>query len=546
MRGNLLLFFIFSCSLNAVDLSLKISDIEGKPLKKIKQGVPFLITVAIFDTQQDIGEPRIEHLDKLATSERYPVTTNISIINGKQTVQKKYVYKGRIDQLGTYAIGPAYYEKNNQLIQSNAFSFKVVKGDKAEQEEVIEDPFVHVSLNKADVYQGEQILLTVRLCFRHPILRFTLEPFVMPSFTVRELQQPEQDEFEYDGHAWRSIVYRYALYPQQEGDLLVPSITALTEREKEDEGGSFFGRFRSFFGSDIEKFHIHSKPVSLHVVPLPKTDKRVDAIGVIKEFSVTLDKDRIEQGKGVILTLNLVGNGDFYQVAYDHVRLPEGIRSYDSKKTVEPYLQQAGFWRLRKEWVLQVLEPGKIQIPEQVFSFFDTERKAYHTLKTRSLALSVMKSNYKSSEFKPVVEDKLVQKEPFIWPVISFEWLVVLSLIPLLLMIGFYIIIVYRPFIEKVLAYRHFNRALSLAYKSKNAQLIYDAWVELFVERLNMPQREKELGGIISSFIDNDNHIQWQKYILFLEQMAFERKSDAFDKLYHDTKRWVFALKVKL
>ncbi|HBR70115.1 TPA: hypothetical protein DIC20_03000 [Candidatus Dependentiae bacterium] len=545
MRGNWFLIFIISFSLHAIDLSLKITDIEGVALKKVKQGVPFLITVTIFDTDQDIGEPRIEHLDKLATCERYPVTTNISIINGKQTVQKKYIYRGRVDQLGTYAIGPAYYEKSNQLIQSNALSFKVVKGDKTEKEEIIEDPFVHASLNKTDVYQGEQIILTIRLCFRRSVLRFTLEPFVMPLFTLRELQQPEQDEFEYDGHVWHSIVYRYALYPQQSGDLLVPSISALAEREKEDEGSSFFGRFRSFFGSEIEKFHIRSKPVSLHILPLPKTDKRVDTVGVVKEFSVTLDKEKIEQGKGVVLTMDLIGNGDFYQVFYDHLRLPEGIRSYDSKKTIVPHAQQVGFWHVKKEWVLQVLNPGKMRIPEQVISFFDTEQKIYRTLKAKPLTLSVIKSSYKPSEFKPVVENKPVQKEPFIWPVISFGWLVILSLLPLLMMIFSYIIFLYRPFIEKVNVYRNFNRAIFLAYKNKNAQLIYDAWTELFVERLNIPQREKALGIVVAPFIGNDL-LRWQDYIKFLEQMAFEKKDDAFDKLFQDTKRWIETLKVQL
>ena len=364
---------LFSCfSLSAFHLSLKISDVDGLPLKRVKQGVPFLITVTAHDAFQDVSEPFIEHLDVLDVCEKCPVTTNISIINGHQDMTKTFSYKARIDKVGTFSLGPATYERNNTLYKSEALTLKVRKGiENLEENQPQQDPFVHLSLSKRDIYQKEQTILTIRLCYRQPVLRFTLESFTLPAFAIRELQQPSQEDFEYNGHMWRAIVYRYALYPQQIGDLIVPSLGAIVEREKEDQGDSFFGRFRTFFGSDIEKFRIHSKEtIALHVRELPQTDKHIDIVGKVKSFSTSLDKSELEQGKGAVLTMQIISDGDVVALPLSSLRLPENVRSYDSKRTLGILTDKRGFWQLKKEWILQVLETGTITIPAQKINFF--------------------------------------------------------------------------------------------------------------------------------------------------------------------------------
>jgi hypothetical protein len=548
MRGKLLFFLFYGVSLSAFNLSLEISDSKGLPLKHVKQGVPFLITVIAHDAFRDVGEPFVEHLDKLDVCEKCPVTTNISIINGHQEMTKTFAYRARIDKKGAFSLGPASYERSNTLYKSKALSFKVRKGvENPREEQHVQDPFVHVSLNKHDIYQKEQTILTIRLCYRQPVLRFALEQFNMPVFAVRELQQPTQEEFEHGGHMWRAIVYRYALYPQQAGDLIIPSLGAIVEREKEDKGDSFFGRFRTFFGSDVEKFRIHSKEtIALHVSSLPQSEKQIDLVGKVKSFTASLDKSQLEQGKGAVLTLQVVSDGDVLSMPLTSLNLPEDVRLYYSKGSVGPLNDPRGFWQLKKEWVLQVLDAGKVTIPAQKLTFFDPEKKNIKTVSSLPLTLAITERSVGASPIElngEAIKEKAV---PFLWPFISVSWFIILSLFPFLLLFGFYVLQLYKPVVEKVRAYRHFYRALIIAGRREDAHGVYEAWVNLFVDRLDIPQREKDLSAIGVLFLEGDLASSWRIYVEFLEQMAFEKRKDEFKKLNIETRRWISTMKGRL
>jgi len=522
-------------SLWAIDLSLHITDLENNPIETVERGTPFLISVSISGADRDLGEPVIEHLDKLDFCERYPVTTNISVFNGQQHIKKHYVYNARIDGVGNFALGPAYYELGNQLVQSNAVLFEVVKGSAKKRSKIdTEDPFVHLSVNKSKAYVREQILLTVRLCFRKSLVHFALEPISMNQFQIRQLGNPEQEEFEYGGRRWNAIVYRFALYPQINGSLVVPSLTAVCEREKEGEMQSFFGRFRSFFGSDIEKIKVYSKVVPLKIKTLPEANSQIAVVGSLSEFSAVLDKKNLEQDKGAILTLTLVGDGDLQSIVFNRLQLPESLKSYESKTNIIADAH-TGQMTLRKEWILQALNSGKIVIPSQKINFFDPKDKKYKTLAAQSLQLKIIPNAINPVDLSSSDEPKVADKQrPFFWPTMPFGILAILLLIPFLTMIGSYLLQMYRPYIDKLLSYRRFKKQVYRAYKMNNAQIIYDAWQDLFFERFKTPQKEKGLTDLAVPFLSIRVRItqkeiqevisQWQSYIDKLERNAFENR----------------------
>ena len=544
MRGKLWVILFLQMMLSAIDLNLRLTDMEGNPINEVAQGVPFLISVNVADAQQDLSEPIIEHLDKLDALERYPITTNITIINGRQKIQKRYRYKGRFDSVGNFAVGPAYYEMNNQLIQSNVVSLRVVKNvSEKRSENVIEDPFVHISVDKTDVYQGEQILLTIRLCFRKALIRFVLEKFSMPQFNVSPLNDPEQGDFEYAGRLWNAITYRFALYPQKSGNLVVPSLTAVAEREKEEESSGFFGHFRSFFGSDIEKIVLQSKPLALKINGLP-LDKQVDGIGSFSQFSAAVGKMKLEQATGTTFTVTLVGDGDMHAIALDRLQLPEGMKVYESKRTVSVDAQ-TGQMSLQKEWILQMLEPGKITIPAQQFSFFDPKTEKYATLKTKQIVLQVVPSVIRPVDLDKMRADaQLKRKKEFSWPTMPIWLLVLLTLLPLMAMIGSYLMRLYRPLIEKIVSYRQFKKRIYDAHQMQNSQMIYKAWEQLFIERLQVSQKERRFVELVLPVLSDELKDRWRVYIARLEQNAFEdKKQQTIDDLYRDTMAWMVCLR---
>jgi len=193
-----------------------------------------------------------------------------------------------------------------------------------------------------------------------------------------------------------------------------------------------------------------------------------------------------------------------------------------------------------------VLDAGKITIPAQKLTFFDPEKKNIKTISSLPLTLTITERSLGASPFEVNNEVMKVRVAPFLWPFISVSWFIILSLFPVLLLFVFYVLQLYKPVIEKVRAYRHFYRALIVAGRRQDAHSVYEAWVKLFVDRLDMPQREKDLRVIGSLFLDNDRISSWKIYIEFLEQMAFEKRKNEFKKLNKETRMWISTMKVRL
>jgi len=102
----------------------------------------------------------------------------------------------------------------------------------------------------------------------------------------------------------------------------------------------------------------------------------------------------------------------------------------------------------------------------------------------------------------------------------------------------------YRPLIEKILSYRRFKKRVYSAYKLQNSQMIYDAWEQLFVERLQMLQKERRFVELALPLLSDELKNRWQSYITILEQYAFEDKEQkTLDELYHETIVWMALLK---
>ncbi len=549
---TLLFLLSFIYSLSGLDISLQLSDMEGAAIKNVEQGVPFLINVTVHGGEQDLGEPIIEHLKKLDVAERYPTTTNISIINGVQTIQRRYVYKGRFDHVGQFVLGPAYYEVGNNLIQSNAVAGKVVPcaEQSAAAQDGIEDPFMHITINKNQAYIGEQLLMTVRLCFKKSVLHFALDQFSLSQFAARQIDKPEQDDFEYAGRSWKAIVYRFALYPQESGSLVIPSLSARGERERAEGQQSFFSHFRSFFGPEVEKFTLVSKPLSLFIKSLPSSSKEIAGVGTFNNFSAHIDKKKVEQSKGITYTMTLTGTGDLATLPLELRHLPKNIRAYESKSSITAHEDHFGQFTIQKEWVLQLLQPGKVTIPAQELSFFDPVKEEYRLLRTNSLSIQVVPGVAGLRSDRPSIEDfidRAQENAVFVWPILPQYPVALFLMIVLMVMLGSYLFSLYRPVIEKIVTYRRFSRRIRQAYVQANAQLIYDGWIELFIERLHQSQREKELVVLGENILEEDLHLKWRLYVRMLEQNSFEyNKQKNAHLIYEETTFWMQLVRGRL
>lgn len=502
----------------AITLSLNLSDLEGNRIAEVKQGEPFFIEVIVFDDQQNLGEPVLMHMQKLSSCQRYPVSTHITVINGgKQQVQRKYVYKARIDAVGPFALGPAYFDLGSQVIRSPAVSFLVVKGTGAQKQQV-SDPFIQVKTHKESVYVDQQVLLTVRLCYKKPVDSFVLEPFSLTNGFVMQLGQPVAESVSYDGHSWSCFTYTFAVYPRQKGDLVIPGLRAHGERVKESSSGSFMAHF--FFGFDREKIEARSQPLVIAVKSLPNNAQHARAVGEFTSFTASLDKNTLEPGTAATLILTLAGNGNMQQITFDNWQLPSELKRYDSKFYLEIDKQRPGFFVRRQEFIIQALAPGTFTIAPYLFTFFNPVTASMEQLKTRPLVLTV-KKGVQQKEFSQE-KNLLVVHKKWSWPIIPYWIMVTLSLSLLLFLLGNFIWYRYEVVIEKKIAYYVFKRAIHHAKIKNNAKLLYNAWFVLLARRLGIKKIPQSLRDIEQLF-DQQHRVKWRYYISELERIAFEQ-----------------------
>lgn len=537
MWAMIFIFFPLIMWAQDVTITLQISSLDGTAMQEVNQGEPFLITATVFGDQQGLGEPILTHKQKLDSCERMPVTTHITLINGQQKIQRQYTYKARIDAVGQCALGPAYFDLGSHIVQSSAVSFVVVPlSHAAPTNTALTDPFIYVKTNKTSLVVGEQLLVTVRLCYRKPMTQFVLEPFNMNTFFVLTLGQPVSETFMYDGRSWSCITYMFACYPQQAGELVIPSLQAHGAREKEDARSSFMSHF--FFGVDMQPIAVHSAPLNISVKLVP-TKRAIQAVGHFNSFSLTVDKTTLESSTAATLIMRLVGDGDMHQLGADMLQLPGVVRVYDAKASLSLEPQQPGMLVYTREWVLQGLQAGAVTIAPQSFTFFDPTLKLDRVLTTQPITLTIKPGAEQHT--LPLTHAKSnAQHKPF---EIAWWLIILLTVAPLLVVLFWYLWRSYAPIIEKKRAFYAFKRTLKRARRTHNAQLIYQAWFALLTRRLGAQRAPQTLGELESLFAD-ELRIKWRYYVTRLEQEAFEDYQTVDDvlTLIEQTDDWFDAL----
>ncbi len=204
------------------------------------------------------------------------------------------------------------------------------------------------------------------------------------------------DGVEYDYHEWT-----WELYPQQEGTCLIPAYSAdyIMPNKKND----LFSMFTAVFPTVNEQKRVYSNGLSLSVKKLPPTKIPAQAVGTFQGFKARLESHAIKQGEGTVLMLELEGDADLEHIkSIQLLGVPQGLRWYESKQHIVP--TQSSNQKKLFEYIIQATQAGDWEIPSQSFVYFDTNKRAYRTLKTSPVALHVV-------ALSPAKENQ-TQKEP--------------------------------------------------------------------------------------------------------------------------------------
>ncbi|MFO8140898.1 MAG: BatD family protein [Marinobacter sp.] len=205
-----------------------------------------------FDLSQ-LPSPDIEKVQPdfeiLARNQRYSVQT----VNNEMVGEIVWTYQLAPTRSGTLTI-PALAFKDSS---SAPVSVEVLDGSPPNQSAPGKDSFIELSTDKADVYVQEQLILTIQLYFSGNLIRGELSEPEHPDAIIESLGKQQEFTRSRDGTRYRVVERRYAIFPQQSGELSLAPINF----EGQARDGS--GQLR-FLRDRQQLFDVRVKPVPDH------------------------------------------------------------------------------------------------------------------------------------------------------------------------------------------------------------------------------------------------------------------------------------------
>lgn len=162
-----------------------------------------------------------------------------------------------------------------------------------------------------------------------------------------------------------------------------------------------------------ERKRVYSNAITVKVNPLPPYTEPIKAVGVFDRFSTEITPNVIKEGEAMVLGLEIEGSGNMHILEIPTLNIPPALKYYPSNTSIikSEYADESS--KKRFEFIVQGLESGDFQIPEQTFTYFNTEKHEYVTMHSSTLSVSIMPNpiNTKKDNMQPIAPSSIAFKE---------------------------------------------------------------------------------------------------------------------------------------
>jgi hypothetical protein len=397
--------------------------------QQIALGDSAVLTIHVSGEQT--GRPVISHVDGLHFFPRGQ-SSQFQSINGKASSIVSYIYQVQAERPGNYFIPPVKVNINGQTKKTEPISLSVLKaagvragtvplpppgmarqartsGLRANDENQV--AFLRVTPSKYRSYVGEMVPVEIKAYFRQG-LQATLNSFPVLSnnaFACQSLnQKPRKTEEVIDGDIYTVLTWFTAMSAVKEGKHPVSGeldVTLLIP-ESSSYRHSSFGRsifdddfFNSFFSRTTEKaVKLTSPRQKMRVLPLPVSGRPKDFGGAVGRFrlSSTASPKSSMVGDPITIKISVKGTGNFDRVSSPVLSSLEGWKTYTPVASFKP-ADSAGYKGKKQfEQAIIPLDASIKKIPALTFSYFDTGKGKYVTLRTSPVSVNITPASYQA------------------------------------------------------------------------------------------------------------------------------------------------------
>jgi hypothetical protein len=370
-----------------------------------------------------------EEFDVVGTNQNQSSSTSIQIINGKmtQSVTTTYLFYYTITakKIGSFTFPSLRLLADGTEYTSNPFTIAIGKEPPQSAAEVK----VSLSLNKKNLFVGEQAILTVQVAQKAGAqiqmtqqglaeLYDKVEKGLGKDFSFARLfsQLPSKGATQaINNENYFVVKVTYAVFPINAGELVIPSapfqFITLRRAQVRRGGGSFFDDFFSdnFFSSGVEQVSksVMSNSLVAHASGLPPSPGGFSgAVGTFK-LNASISPQEVAAGEAATLSIAIAGGtrpGNIGDITLP--QLPD-CSIFSPEKHVNIDTAQTGI-STHKTYKYLVIpkQEGTLRIPPLTWSYFDPISAAYKTLRTDTLNLSVTKG-----KGAPAVQSRYLTQE---------------------------------------------------------------------------------------------------------------------------------------
>jgi hypothetical protein len=146
-----------------------------------------------------------------------------------------------------------------------------------------------------------------------------------------------------------------------------------------------------FFGATMHSEHLKADPVTIEIVPLPSGAPAGFDPSAVGRFSIAaeVDRNQVQVGDAITLKLRIDGQGNLRKIGLPTMPRLDGWKIYEPKVNVQMNRGDAIGGSKTAEYLLLPERPGQTTLPAFSFSYFDTHKSTYATVKTEPLHLVV-------------------------------------------------------------------------------------------------------------------------------------------------------------
>lgn len=542
---------------------------DGKELEHAILGQPFLVHVTLSPASNTHLQPELAYDPSLHVRQ---AGFQMQSINGASQIT--YNYRAYAEKEGTYSIGPARLQTQQQSLVSNTLKVKVITEPLAsniKNKREAPKAFLRLSSDKKHVFVGEKVRCFLRFYNLHNKVQLRHigepEPSQCEYFTIQKKQGPETgteviDGIEYDFKEWS-----WELYPKNPGSCLIPAYYA--DYNLPSRKDDFFSLFSSVLNGVSEQKRVYSNGVALQVKPLPTTQVTNQAVGTFESYTASIDTRALKQGEGAVLTLSLIGDADFDQIDQPGLlQMPPELKWYESKQSLVPLA--SGMQKKNFEYIVQGTKPGDWVIPSQQFTYFDTKLKRYKTVQTTAIQVHVIPMNgyARHNQEAKEKEPELKKDEPEsdeqieVLPLAQGPWqesvpqslpwrlLVIVSIMLAGLTALSILVIMIKagdmPLrAQKKYAFRKAQKQLAKAQKTHDYYLLYNSMQSFIALKSNnrgYQLSESELLELLNKLgVSKNLQDKWQQFFERLAEARFGFKSDSISssELFTQAHEWL-------